>query len=61
MFWAQILVEGGDEEYLSYALKFETIGNTSQKLWPNMLFFFINGQFGQIEKITFFKNKNLKY
>jgi len=44
--WAQTLIEGVDEEYLPCALKIMTFGNMSQKLWPKMLLFFINGQFG---------------
>jgi len=48
MFWVQTLIEGVDEEYLLCALKFRTFGNVSQKLWPNILKFFVNGQFKQI-------------
>jgi len=48
IFHAEILIEGGDKEYLSYAPNFMTFGNTSKKLWPNMLLFFVTGQFGQI-------------
>jgi len=40
IFLAEILIEGRDEEYLSYALNFMTFGSMSQKLWPNMLLFF---------------------
>jgi len=40
MFWAQTLIESVDEEYLSCALKFKTLGSMSKKLWPNMLLFF---------------------
>jgi len=40
IFWAQTLLEGVEKEYLSCVLKFRTFGNTSQKLWPNMLLFF---------------------
>jgi len=29
-------MEGVDEKYLSYALKFRTFGNMTQKLWPNI-------------------------
>jgi len=58
MFWAQTLIESVDEEYLSCALKFKTFENTSQKLWPNMLFFFINGHFEKNH--SFQKRKNLK-
>ena len=35
---------------------FIIFGNMSQKFWPDMLLFFINGQFGQIKKITFSEN-----
>jgi len=41
---AEILIEPGDEEYVSCALNFMTFGNTSQKLWPNMFSFFIPRQ-----------------
>jgi len=57
MFWAQNLIEGVNEEYLSCVLKFRTFGKMSKKLWPNMLLSFINGQLGQLEKITFQKQK----
>jgi len=46
IFYIEILIEGVDEVYLSYKLNFMTFGNMSQKLWPNMSFFFVNGQFG---------------
>jgi len=35
MFLAQILVEGVDEEYLSFPLNFKTFENMNKKLWPN--------------------------
>jgi len=54
---ALYLIEGGDEEYLLYALNFMTFGIISQKLWPNMLLFFVNGQSGQIKKSLFPKTK----
>jgi len=52
---AETLIECGDKEYLSYAPNFMTFGNTSQKLWPNTLLFFVTGQFGQIRKNQFFQ------
>jgi len=39
MFLVEILTEGKDKEYLSYALNFMTFGNMNQKLWPNILLF----------------------
>jgi len=54
MFLVQTLIEGVHEEYLSCALKFRTFGNMSQKLWPNMLFFWVNGPSGQLKKKHFF-------
>jgi len=44
IFEAEILIELGDNEYVSCALNFMTFGNMSQKLWSNMLFFFAIGQ-----------------
>jgi len=38
-FGLKILIEGGDEEYLSYALNLTTFENMSPNLWPNMLLF----------------------
>jgi len=32
----------------------------SQKLWPNILLFFINGQFGQIRKNHFFQKQKFE-
>jgi len=55
IFLAEILIEGGSEECLSYALNFMTFGNTCQKLWPNMLLFLRAEQFGQIFKNQFFQ------
>jgi len=43
IFEAEILIEYEDEQYVSSALNFMTFGNTSKKLWPNMLFFFVTG------------------
>ncbi len=40
IFLAQILIEGGDEEYLSYAQNSMTFGNMGQKLRPSKLPFF---------------------
>jgi len=60
IFEAEILLEPGDEDYISCALNFMTFGNTSQKLWPNMLLFSVTGQSEQIRKKHFFKNKTLK-
>jgi len=58
---AQTLIEGVDEEYLLCALKFKTFENMNQKLWPNMLFFFLEMvSLGRSKKITFLKNKNLE-
>jgi len=34
-----MLIEGGDEEYLLYALNFMTFGNMNKKSWPNISFF----------------------
>jgi len=42
IFEAEILIEPGVKEYVSLALNFMTFGNTSQKLWPNVLFFVRN-------------------
>jgi len=39
IFEAEILIEHGDEEYVSCALNFMIFGNKSQKLQPNMLLF----------------------
>jgi len=60
MFWAQTLIEGVNEEYLSCELKFRTFGNMSQKLWPNMLLFFVNEWFRQIEKNHFFQKQKFE-
>jgi len=49
-----------DNEYISFALKFMTFGNISPKLWPNMLFFFVNGQFGEIRKNHFFQEQEFE-
>jgi len=46
-----------DEEYLSFEENFMTFGNMSKKLWPNMLFFSMSGQFGQIKNHFFQKQK----
>jgi len=35
-------------------------GNMSQKLWPNMLLFFLNGQFGQFGKNHFFQKQKFE-
>jgi len=48
VFQAEILIEGGDEDYLLYALNFMTFGIMSQKLWPNIVCFFVNRQSGHI-------------
>jgi len=32
----------------------------SKKLWPNMLLFFVNGQFGQIKKNHFFHKQKFE-
>jgi len=55
MFQAPTLIKSVDEEYLSRAPKFKTFGNMNQKLWPNMLLFFVNGQFKYIEENHFFQ------
>jgi len=34
IFEAEILIEHGDKEYVSFATNFMTCGDTSQKLWP---------------------------
>jgi len=57
---SEILIEGGDKQYLSYALNFKTFGNMSQKLWLNKLFFSVNGQFGQILKNYFFQKQKIE-
>jgi len=53
IFEAEILIELEDKEYVSCALNFMTFGNTSQKLWPHMLLFFVIGQSKQIKKNHF--------
>jgi len=60
IFQDKILIEGGDEEYLSYAPNFMTFGIMSQKLWPNMLLFFVNGQSGLVRKNHFFHNQKFE-
>jgi len=54
------LVEGGDEEYPSYALNFMTFENMSKQLWQNMLLFSLARQSGQIRKNHFFHKQKLK-
>jgi len=58
--FAQTLIKGVEEEYLSYALKFMTFGNMSQKLWPNILLFYVNGQSKQINKNHFFHKQKFE-
>jgi len=61
MFWAETFIESVDEEYLLRALKFKTFGNTSHKLWPNILLFF-HKWVVRADRFFFFflKKKNLK-
>jgi len=46
-----------DEEYHLCEKNFMTLGNMSQKLWPNMLLFSLGGH---IKKINIFENENFK-
>jgi len=51
IFCTEILIEGGDEEYLLFILNYMTFGNMSQKLWPtNTSFVSQLEQSGQIWK-----------
>jgi len=60
MFGAQTLIQGVDKEYLSCTLKFKTFGNMNKKLSLNMLFFFVNGLFGHIEKNQSFQKQEFE-